>query len=102
MKNKDQRYEFIANPENWAPVEETSHARISEITYKDEKRYKLETFVIVNAWNYEESHHEERAEWKTATYYKEGPGGWRDGLIPQSLTEVREWVTELDRKGTPE
>lgn len=98
MKNKKERDAFIDNPANWQIVEVTPHARISRITYKKEHRYKLETYETTSSYDFDNHKLVVLPEWITKCYYKEPEQGYISGFIQQSLTEIRNWVQDLDRK----
>jgi len=101
MKNAAERKAFIENPENWHVVELTEHTRVSAIRYKGEERYRLEVFEVANYFDYEHRCHGERAEWVVRDYYKNKPG-YVGAFERQSLTEIREWVADQDKKGVAE
>ena len=111
MKNAAERREFLEDPENWQVVETLRNVRLSKITYKNEHRYKLETFEVVDRYDYHGCKHYRSGEWIIRTYYKKpdnadeiitNAGDKADLLEPQSLTELREWLNKLDRKGGAE
>lgn len=112
MKNAAERREYLENEDNWTPVEVLRNVRVSEIKYKGEKRYRLETFEVMNMFDYHESKSYTAGEWIVRRYYKkpEDPDAIRvnpkynreDLLEAQSITELREWLAELDRKGGAE
>ena len=108
MKNNQERREFVDNPENWHVVELTPHTRMSAIRYKGEERFKLETFEVVNRYDYHDRENYKSGEWVVRSYYKtpENPdeiianaGNKADMLEPQSLTQIRDWVADQDGKG---
>lgn len=111
MKNAAERREFLEDPENWQVVETLRNVRLSKITYKNEHRFKLETFEVVNRYDYHDSKHYRSGEWVVRNYYKTPedyeqiwtPAAAAAGLLePQSVTELREWLNKLDRKGGAE
>lgn len=99
MKNAAERRAYIENPDNWEPVEYTRHMRLSCIEYKGEKRYKLETFEVCNFFNYKTREPEEREEWVLRVYYKPTDKNNAGPMVAQSVTDLREWLADLDRKG---
>lgn len=101
MKNSQERREFVDNPENWHVIEMTKHARISAIRYKGEERYELETFEVMSRFDYAKGEPYDVPEWFTRNYFKESddfPGTYE----AQSLTQIRDWVADQDRKGGAE
>lgn len=97
MKNKKERDEFIDNPANWQIVEVTPHARVSRITYKKEHRYKLEVYETIPGWDFDNHERTFTPKWVVRHYYKEPEQGYISGFIQQSLTEVRDWLKNLDK-----
>lgn len=108
MKNAAERREYLENEDNWTPVEVLRNVRVSQITYKGEKRYKLETFEVVTRYDYHNREHYRAGEWVVRNYYKT-PEDYEqiwtpatnkaDLLEMQSVTQLREWLADLDRKG---
>lgn len=96
MKNNIERAAFLADPDNWDLVEKTDHVRLSRIVYKNEKRYKLEVYEVISRFDYEATKPYESPEWFLKSYYKENDKS--TALEQQSLTQLREWVADLDRK----
>lgn len=99
MKNAAERREFLECAENWEIVEHTTHTRLSRIEYGGEYRYKLETYEMRYVFNYRTKEQEEQAEWVLRRYYKPTDKNGAGPLRDQSLTEIREWVADQDRKG---
>ena len=109
MKNQAERREYIDDPDNWQIVESLRNVRVSKLTYKGEHRYKLETFEVINRYDYHDSKHYRSGEWVVRFYYKTpeeydeiiaNAGNKCDLLEQQSLTQIREWLADLDKKGT--
>jgi hypothetical protein len=109
MKNQAERREYLENEDNWTPVEVLRNVRVSQIKYKGEKRYKLETFEVITRYDYHDRKSYNAGEWVVRGYYKtpENPeeiitnaGDRADLLEPQSVTQPREWLADLDKKGT--
>lgn len=100
MRNAKERAEFIADPKNWKVVEQSAFTRVLRIEYKGEYRYKVQVYK----WTYrlDLGVHDFiwGADWTGYDYYKkhENP----DSLEQQSLTEIRAWVAELDKKDKEE
>lgn len=101
MKNAADRKAFIENPENWHVVELTKNTRVSAIRYKGEERYRLEVYEIITNFDYEKRVHIRRPEWNVRDYYKKNPN-YFGALERQSVTQIREWVADQDRKGGKE
>ena len=111
MKNAAEWREFLDDPKNWEIVEKMRNVRLSRITYKNEHRYKLETFEVVSMFDYHDRKPYSAGEWRLRTYYKKpdnpdeiitNAGDKADLLEPQSVTDLREWLNKLDRKGGAE
>ena len=96
MRNEKERKTFINNDSNWSIVAAGPNIRILIIECKGEKRQRLD----VNEWTYcwdskkgtEGFKHQSK--WITRNYYIDRG----DSLEPQSLTDIRKWVADLDRK----
>lgn len=101
MKNNQERREFVDNPENWHVVELTPHTRVSAIRYKGEERYKLETFEVLVRFDYESGEQYDAPEWLTRQYFKKSDI-FAGAYEAQSLTQIRDWVADQDRKGGAE
>ena len=97
MRNQEERNDFIDNPHNWVISESSmGFVRILSLTYKGEVRYKLEVYQKNFHWYAGVQKEGYKTEWTLKTYYKfdEECGA----LEPQSLTNMRDWVADLDRK----
>lgn len=101
MKNAAERKAFIENPENWHVVELTKNTRVSVIRYKGEERYRLEVYEVLTNFDYEKRVHIRRPEWSVRDYYKKNPD-YFNAFERQSLTEIREWLADQDKKGAAE
>ncbi len=98
MKNAAERKEFVSAPENWHVVELTPHSRVSVIRYKGEERFRLEVYELLTYFDADKRVHVRRPGWNVLGYYKTRPD-YFDAFERISLTEVREWVADQDRKG---
>lgn len=112
MKNAAERREYLENEDNRTPVEVLRNVRVSEIKYKGEKRFRLEVFSVVSRFDYHDRKQYPSGEWVVLRYYKtpDNPDAIRvnpkynreDLLEAQIITELREWLADLDRKGDAE
>ncbi len=93
MKNTAERRKFIDDPANWTPVETTKYTRLSRVDYMGESRYKLEVFESVDIFDYMTLDSVPQDMWNLRDYYEMRGGS----LKRQSLTEIRQWVADLDR-----
>ena len=97
MRNQDERNDFLDNPKNW--VQEgsgTPYVRTMSITYKGETRYKMEVYQKNYHWYAGVQKEGYKAEWTLKSYYRydEITGA----MEPQSLTQMRNWIADLDKK----
>lgn len=97
MRNQEERNSFIDNPQNWHEAR-IGHAlmKMSHITYKGETRYKLEVYQKNFHWYAGVQKEGYKAEWTLKSYYK--LDGACCAMEPQSLTQMREWIADLDKK----
>lgn len=98
MKNQKERIEFINDSSNWEIIEVTPHVRVSRIEYKGEKRYRLETYEAAPHYDFETRIFSSVPRWIVKDYFKESEQGYISGFVYQSLTDIRNWISDLDKK----
>ena len=96
MRNANERAEFIANQYNWQVIELSHYFRLLRIEYKDEYRYMTEIYVYESYYDHIEGKFVKKKRWKFDGYWKKNQK--ENALEHQSLTQMREWVFELDKK----
>lgn len=97
MRNQEERNDFLDNPSNWVqegPV--TQYVRMMSIEYKGETRYKVDVYQKNFHWYAGVQREGYKAEWTLKSYYRydEISGA----MEPQSLTQMRNWIADLDKK----
>lgn len=96
MRNEKERHAFIDNADNWEIAAELAeYLRIKRVQYKGEYRFALEVYEEHNTFNYEISEPEQVEGWVNVGYYK--ISDLFPALERQSLSQVRKWISDLDR-----
>ena len=96
MRNAKERAEFIDNHDNWQIIEVSHYTRLLKLEYKFEYRFMTEIYVFESYYDHIEGKNVRKRRWKFDGYWKENKE--EHALEHQSLTQMREWVFELDKK----
>ena len=96
MKNQKERATFLANDCNWTTTFEDALIRVQKISYKGEDRFRVQVYQWNSTFFYDTRKQGHKAEYTTKGFYKLNE--IYHALEVQSLTEMRAWLDDLDRR----